>query len=228
MLINLQILLSIDRFWAICHPMSYLKQKTHKRRISTILICVALGVLFGLCSGLYVCAINPLYNPQNNNTITNCSKYVDFKMTFKGFFSLYTVTAMAVIIGLNGFVIISMFQRVSFDTFTICWATATTQFLCRKKMFRNSSPATLPKFVNLLRRWKWQKRWWWSSPAFWFVGCLTRSGFLLNSSQTTTTSSKTNSTLLMAITEDIWEKFCAAQCSTWHFSILYSIRWFIT
>jgi 7 transmembrane receptor (rhodopsin family) len=112
-LVNLQVLVSIDRFWAIGFPMSYMKQKSARRRFLNILLCIIVGASFGTFSGLYVCVIDPMYNPLNNNTMSDCWNFRSFELSFKGYFSVYLTISILIIIGLNGHIILSMVRRVS-------------------------------------------------------------------------------------------------------------------
>lgn len=111
--INLQLLLSFDRFWAICFPISYFLQKTPRRKILGVLACITICICFGLFSGIYICAIHPIYDPRNNNTLTSCTNYKEYKAFLKELFSGYMTTAMLIIISLNGFIIHTVIKRVS-------------------------------------------------------------------------------------------------------------------
>lgn len=113
MIINLQVILSIDRFWAVCHPISYFKFVSPKCRIWSVVTNIAACVIFGFVCGLHVCVIEPSLNPLIENTFTNCSNYKRHKKLVKNFFAVYAMAGLTIVVGLSGFVIFTMTQRVS-------------------------------------------------------------------------------------------------------------------
>lgn len=43
--INLQVVMSVNRYWAVCHPLSYYVHKNSGYKKRTIAFCVTLGIL---------------------------------------------------------------------------------------------------------------------------------------------------------------------------------------
>lgn len=111
--IILELLLSSDRFWAICFPISYFFNKTPRRSTAAVLSCISIFVLIGLFSGVYVCALIPIFNPEYENSLTCCNNYGDNKAILKQIFSVYMTAAMVIIISLNGCIIRTMIECVS-------------------------------------------------------------------------------------------------------------------
>jgi hypothetical protein len=149
-LINLQVGLSTDRFWAICHPFSYLRSNAPKRRNVIIIMSVASAVLIGFGSGFYVCVIEPRLDPLDLNSIFNCTISHDFRTSFKGFFGMYASAAIVTIIGLNSFVIHRLLQRVS--SVLISKLTFIKLFNCRERIWKTCS-RTMPRMrLALMRR----------------------------------------------------------------------------
>lgn len=51
-IINLQTALSVDRYYAVCHPLTYFVNKESGYRKRIILACAFLGIMFGLWPAL--------------------------------------------------------------------------------------------------------------------------------------------------------------------------------
>lgn len=57
-LVHLQLTLSADRYWAICHSMSHLINRSRKDTKWIILACIVTGALVGFSFPVYFCIVN--------------------------------------------------------------------------------------------------------------------------------------------------------------------------
>lgn len=122
MIINLQVLLSIDRFWAICRPISYFQQVTTRRRTLATIICLGICAVADMFSGLFICAIQPSYNNKDKISITSCNEFESHKAVLKGFFFFYVTTAIVTIVGLSAFTVLRIFKRVSWSSVVVMFS----------------------------------------------------------------------------------------------------------
>lgn len=101
--INLLVALSVDRYWAICHPMSYFVVKNAGFKKWIIVSCVALGVVLGSLPAL----------GWSNSSIYSC--YVVDVLSFGFMFlcCLWTLGSTLLIIILYGLIYKEISEHVS-------------------------------------------------------------------------------------------------------------------
>lgn len=114
MLINLQVGLSYDRFWAVCYPISYFVRKNSSKKI-VITSCIVLGLVCGLYYVFHEC----VHVIRSDVSFLQCDPTLQFNLDYKGFFSVWATIASALIITFNGTILFTTLRRVSSIIFMI-------------------------------------------------------------------------------------------------------------
>lgn len=95
--------LSADRFWAICYPFSYILHKGTAYKKWVVLACTGHGLTCGLVYAFQQCFQNVIE--------LKCSWSLQYNLTYKAFFSSWTVVCLSLIIFLNSSIICSSLKR---------------------------------------------------------------------------------------------------------------------
>jgi len=109
-MVNLQVALSLDRFWAVRFPISYFQSKVYGYKKWTILICVLLGFSIGSLHsfGLGDCI-------DEDDEVIDASKcgMDNIGANHQIIFGAWILTSTLTIIVLNGIILAALMQRVS-------------------------------------------------------------------------------------------------------------------
>jgi 7 transmembrane receptor (rhodopsin family) len=106
-ILNLLNALSADRYWAICHPISYMVHKNSGFTKWIISLYIFVGVVIG---SLPVLGMNTV--EDDYDYVYACLATEVFSTSFLCICCLWTIGTTSVIIVLNGFVIAAIRKRV--------------------------------------------------------------------------------------------------------------------